>query len=306
MFRLSLDTVPDLVAYLIEKERFLTKPGRLITVSGEEDLIARYQMTFRDGKHSLPEIPEQHDLVAFVEGDWKDYSLSPQRQEKKRVDASSTLWDGLIEYQSKFVRAGTAIGLPRTSPTEIDHERVLRALAEESRFSRRKLSADLLYALGQSRPGSKFARVSFSINCPTRAYVFLTIPRPTGMQYDEYRESRSTVLLTYCHAVKFKFPHATEVVGIGTEPFSDGEASHEFVYVDLDFEVDDEHIEFWTDAMEEMGVFQSELTVRHQRDWEFPLQSDFTGEGREISVDGSVLNRKARRAAAARARSRRR
>lgn len=179
----ELDTVPDLVAYLECKERYLSQVGISLTVAGEEQLLARYICTIKNGKHTLPVIPEGTEYVALVEGDWEFYSTSPQRTAKREADAVSYLWDRLIEHQSSFIRAGTAIA-PFDLKIEVsDHELVARVLADESRLSRRALATHLLHALSQSEPGRKFARVVISRDKPGRAYVFLTAPKPKDITY---------------------------------------------------------------------------------------------------------------------------
>jgi hypothetical protein len=87
--------------------------------------------TMKDGKHALPHIPDGTSFAALIEGDWKFYSVSPQRAAKKTADNPSYMWDWLIEYQSSFIRAGIATSLPGLNPTASDHERIVRALADE-------------------------------------------------------------------------------------------------------------------------------------------------------------------------------
>lgn len=49
----ELDTVPDLVSYLACKEAFISTPGVLVSIPGEEEILAAYMLTLRDGQHSL-------------------------------------------------------------------------------------------------------------------------------------------------------------------------------------------------------------------------------------------------------------
>lgn len=156
----ELDTVPDLTEYFACKERFFRANGAIIRVAGEEELLARYMCTIKDGRHALPTIPAEADAVSLLEGDWRFYRSSPQRAAKREADEGSYMWDALIEYQASFVRAGTAIGLPNTPPETIDHERILRALAEETRLARRELAKHYCVALSESVPGKKFARMT--------------------------------------------------------------------------------------------------------------------------------------------------
>jgi hypothetical protein len=298
----ELDTVPDLVAYLGCKEAYFSRKSIKLTVAGEEQLIARYMCTMKDGKHALPDIPDGTSYVALVEGDWEFYSVSPQRSAKKAADAASYVWDSIIEYQSAFIRAATATSLPGLNPKASDHERVVRALADESRLSRRQLAAHLGHALTQSAPGKKFARVTLSGHRPDRAYVFLTAPRPEDVTYEQYRAMRSGALLTYCHGVKLRFPWVRESVGIACEPVSESGSSQDFLYVELD-DIHPEQTAEWQEAMMELDVLQSQsVTAISGRDREFPVAFNFS-KGTEFysAESGMPMNRAARRAMAKRA-----
>lgn len=303
----ELDTVPDLVAYLECKEAYLTRPGVQVSVAGEEQILARYMCTLTDGRHALPAVPTGTAAVAVVEGDWEFYSTSPQRAAKKAADAPSYMWDDLIEYQSSFIRTGTAIGLPDMPVAETDHERVVRVLADESRFSRRQLSAHFRYALSRSEPGKKFTRVVTSADKPNRAYVFLTAPKPSHVSYEQYRQMRADTLLTYCHGIKLKLTTVVEAVGIASEPFTESVSSQDFVYVDLREAFGAEEATRLQDAMTELEVLQSPTMKPFKgKEHEFPMPFNFSKGAEFVSADtGMPMNRAARRAMAKRARSKR-
>src|SRR5262249_27328724 len=154
--------------------------------------------------------PAKGELVHIAEGSWKVYRSSPQRAAKRDADRISYMWDALIEYQASFVRSGTAIALPSVQPETVDHERILRALAAESRLSRRELSKHFQVALSRSEVGKKFARMILSGDNMSQAYVFLTVPKPSDQDYQSYREVRSTALLAYCHGIKLRHPHVEQ------------------------------------------------------------------------------------------------
>jgi len=308
----ELDTIPDLIAYLECKEAYFSQPWVNITAAGEEQLLARYMCTMKDGKHTLPAIPQGTAFVALVEGDWEFYSVSPQRAAKKAADALSYMWDQLIEYQSSFIRAGTALALPALpefAANAPNHERIVRALADESRLSRRQLAVDFRYALSQSEPGKKFARVAFSGDRKNRAYVFLTAPKPANATYEEYREMRSGALLTYCHGVKLKFPWAVEAVGIASEPMTESVSSQDFMHVDLSgVPIDAEETQMWSGAMAELDILQSP-TMKEVKgtSHEFPVPFKFSrGPAFYSATNGMPMNRSSRRTMAKKARRKRR
>jgi len=292
----ELDTVPDLVDYLACKERYFGEHGVFMHFAGEEELLAQYMCTMENGRHALPKVPS--GAVVLPEGDWLFYRSSPQRAAKREADQGSYMWDDLIEYQASFVRAGTAIGLPETLPETIDHERILRALAAEPRLARRELASDFRFVLSKSEPGKKFARMTLSGNNMSRAYVFLTAPKPPDVDYQAYREMRSAALLAYCHGIKVRFSRVTEAIGIASEPFSEEVASQDFLYVDLTEEISPEESALWKDTMEELDVLQvpaKDVQYFGKKDHEFPIPFNFGGTKFYEYKSGAPMNRAERR-----------
>lgn len=294
----ELDTVPDLVDYLACKERYFGANGVFMHLAGEEELLAQYMCTMENGRHSLPKVPPGAGALTLLEGDWRFYRSSPQRAAKREADQGSYIWDALIEYQASFVRAGTAIGLPETPPEIIDHERILRALAAESRLARRELASHFRFALSKSEAGKKFARMALSGDNMSRAYVFLTAPKPLDVDYQAYREMRSAALLAYCHGIKVRFPHVTEAIGIASEPFSEKVASQDFLYVDLTEEMSPKESVVWNDTMEELDVLQAptkDVQYFGRKGHEFPMPFNFGGPKFYQYESGAPMNRAERR-----------
>jgi hypothetical protein len=294
----ELDTVPDLVDYLACKERYFGANGVLMHVAGEEELLAQYMCTMENGRHAFSKVPSGAGAVTLLEGDWQFYRSSPQRAAKRETDQGSYMWDALIEYQASFVRAGSAIGLPETIPETIDHERILRALAAEPRLARRELSSNFRFALSKSEPSKKFARMTLSGDNMSRAYVFLTAPKPPNVDYQTYREMRSATLLAYCHGIKVRFAHVTEAIGIASEPFSEKVASQDFVYVDLTEEMSPEESVVWKDTMEELDVLQApaeDVQYFGRKSHEFPMPFNFDEPKFYEYGSGSPMNRAERR-----------
>jgi hypothetical protein len=290
----ELDTVPDLVNYLASKELYFATNGVFMHVAGEEELLAQYMCTMENGRHALPEVPPGAGAVTILEGDWRFYRSSPQRAAKCEADRGSYMWDELIEHQASFVRSGTAIGLPGTSPETIDHERILRAFAAEPRLARRELASNLRFALSKSELGKKFARMILSGDNMSRAYVFLTVPKPPDDDYQAYREMRSAALLAYCHGIKVRFPRVIEAIGIASEPFSENVASQDFVYVDLTEEMSPEESVVWKDTMEELDVLQApaeDVQYFGRKSHEFPMPFNFDEPKFYEYGSGAPMNR---------------
>lgn len=273
----ELDTVPDLVAYLACKAAFISKPGVIVSIPGEEEVLARYMTTLKDGQHALPEIPEEMTYAALPEGDWEAYAKSAQRAAKREADKVSYLWDSIIEHQSNFIRAGTAITLLDQSTHRIEHERIVRAMAQQNRLARRQCGADLHYVLSRDEPAGVFARIHMSGSPPKRAFVFLAAKRRADMSYEEYRQSRLHFLTTYCHAIKGDMPTLQEAIGVSAEPFSEKESSFEFIYVDHSIEPNDVAKKGWRDMADELDILRpkTKLTLYKNTIKEFPIPFNF-------------------------------
>lgn len=293
----ELDTVPDLVAYLTAKEAFLQQRGVVLSVPGEEELLVTYMTTpLRDGQHAFPSLPPGVDFAALPEGDWRVYSTSPQRAAKRRADEQSYLWDDLIEYQSGFIRAGTATSPLGAPAEEVNHERIVRAMAQQTRLARRTLAADLHFVMSHNTPEQMFARVQMSGKPPNHAFVFLSMPKRAEITYDEYREERASVLAVYCHAVKDGVPTLKEAVGIASEPFSSQVSSQDFMWVDL-ADMTGEEMAHWREAADEMGILRgdTQATLRRGRDVEFPLPFAPDPQYKSQVMPGDLMNRAERR-----------
>jgi hypothetical protein len=275
----ELDTVPDLVEYLACKEKYLSQPGINFSVSGEEELITKYMLTIEEETHTLPVVPLGCDFAIIQEGDWKPYVQSRQRAAKKSADEISYLWDSLIEYQSSFIRAGTAVSILSKQGEVTNHERVARALAGETRLARRALSHGLKYALSQNVMGRIFSRIFIAGASLSRAFVFLTAPKPLDMAYEDYRAARFHSMMTYCMGLKSRFSNLTEAIAIGSEPFTEigAETSYDFLYVDLLKDMEGSEKVLWEQEVKDLGILRasSEIHMTYGRAREFPMPFNF-------------------------------
>jgi hypothetical protein len=297
----ELDTVPDLVTYLRKKEEFLQRPNTVFSVPGEEELLARYMSTMRDEEHAFPHVPDDVQCVALPEGDWQVYRNSPQWMAKQKANEISYMWDALIEHQSGFIRSGKAITVPWHPSTEpVHHERIVRALAAQPRLARRSLSADLHIAMQRSDPGRMFARIKMTGRPPSEAFVFLTIPRTEGEDYENtYRPRRMHALTVYCYAVKDTMPTLKEAIGVASEPFSEGTASQDFVHVDLT-EVSDAELKEWRKQADDLDILRAKTEMKLFRDKEpeFPVPFRFVDSPPTyLGPEGMPMNRTQRRQA---------
>lgn len=297
----ELDTVPDLVGYLKKKEEFLQQPGVIVSVPGEEELLARYMSTMRDEEHAFPKTRKGVNFVALPEGDWGVYRASPQWKAKQKANEISYMWDALIEHQSGFIRSGKAITVPwQPTMAGISHERIVRALAAQPRLARRSRSTDLQVAMHRSDPGRMFARIKMTGRPPDQAFVFLTIPRTEGEDYSTtYRHRRMHTLMVYCHAVKDGMPTLKQAIGVASEPFSEGTASQDFMHVDLS-EMSDEELKGWRRQADELDILRpkTEMKLFRHTEPEFPAPFRFVDSPPSyLGEKGMPMNRAARRQA---------
>ncbi len=145
-------------------------------------------------------VPKGANFIALPEGDWQVYRTSPQWQAKQQANEISYLWDALIEHQSKFIRSGKAISVPWLPDSDgSHHERIVRALASQPRLAHRSLSTDLHFVMQRSEPGRMFARIKMTGRPPDRAFVFLTMPRTEGEDYNATYRHRRMHALTVCY-----------------------------------------------------------------------------------------------------------
>jgi SEC-C motif-containing protein len=211
---MSLDTVSDFVAYLTKKEQFITA-GKLAIAFGEEDLLAYYLQNYNDHDEHDFLVPSGSEAVAVQEGMWQNFATHPQRLAQLRANEISYSWDGLIETFNKHLFAGTQYRA--THAGFRDQERLLRFLAREPRTIRRILSYALLEFIAKSPPDLRSTRVIPPRSPNGTHYVFLALPQPHEIDYDQYRTVRMNFLESLCMVTKLRYPDAQDIVGIATE-----------------------------------------------------------------------------------------
>jgi len=230
----EFDTITDFVDYIEMKELLLTKQGRIVLATGEEQLVAQYMSHINhEGKHYFGEIPEDIDGVSFLEGSWEEFIQSNEYKSKKEADKQSYLWDRLIEH---FIETHNKTGFNGEQLSVHYVEPALRILAMESRLRRRMLAPQLLGVIERKvNPGSRFARLGMSNSDPDNVYVFLSLPRPDYIKtYDEYREGRVALLLAHCKVAKLHAPEAKYIIGIACEPHNKRGSSEDLVLLKVD------------------------------------------------------------------------
>jgi hypothetical protein len=100
------------------------------------------------------------------------------------------------------------------------------------------------------------------------------------MTYEQYRESRMHYLTTYCNAIKEGIPTLQEAIGVSAEPFSEGEASFEFLYVDHSVPMSEEEHKEWRAMADELEILRptTPFALYKGSAKEFPMPFNFGPE----------------------------
>lgn len=235
----ELDTVFDLLQYLIKKEKLLSKKKPIIFATGEEQLLSRYITQLNQASEHDFNLPKEYDCILLDEGSWESMINNEQYLRKKQEDQISYTWDRLIEYFIKYGRGYEVSGNDKVSISEI--EQALRLMASEPRLRRRQLGYTILNLLEKSKSEGR-TRLLYSNDFPDIAYLFLIFPQLSNQPYNEYLKIRREILLAYCKVAKLITPSIKNIIGIATEPLNKVGASEDLIALELNE---------WTPEMEE-------------------------------------------------------
>ena len=224
----TLDTVSDFVSYLGKKEAFITS-GKLLSASGEDDLLAYYlKHVDYEGQHVF-HIDSDADAIIIREGIWNNFVNSPERKAQIEADEISYSWDKLIELFLTHIFNGTSYYLSHIDISE--QEKGLRLLARENRTRRRMLSLALHEILEKTPAHMRVTRTLLPSHLGDPYYLFLLLPRREHIDEKNYRDVRGSLLQQYCMITKLNFPEALDIVGIATESGIDSRyRSEDFLY----------------------------------------------------------------------------
>jgi hypothetical protein len=230
----ELDTITDFVQYLQARQQVI-RHEKLLYSPNEAELLSIYLKTVDErGRHSFP-LPEvlggdpDHQLL-LAEGMYRELISHAAYKAKKTANETSYIWDQLIRLFTDNIIAGTSVGIMGELPTAALAEPGLRVMAREDRTIRRALGSAFASALSEAerQKQDRFARVIL----PNRAfgdpeavaYVFLILAYPTGIQlkkgYQQYRNTRVAMLLTYCQAVLYEHRTLKRAIGIALDASS--------------------------------------------------------------------------------------
>lgn len=267
IFLQTLDTISDFVSYLERKENFI-RSGTQVVVTGEEDLLAYYLMHTNEMDVHDFAFGGEYKGVFLDEGFWNDFCNKPERKEQLRQDSISYIWDELIERFAHHVLNATQY---YTNDVKLSNSEIgLRFMARETRLARRMIAKVIIDLYMNTPDGTRRTRYLKPLSEKGPFYVFLSLPQPNFITYEQYREARSSLLEACCRVVKYKFPEAFDIVGFASEPARPNVGSSEdLLYLDA---------RQWSDELnEDAGRLQKDLgiltsaTLSHIHEQEYPV-----------------------------------
>lgn len=231
----ELDTVADFTDYLTRKAKLLQHSGCQFIIPGEEDLLTAYLTNL--GKDGTPRFRdfEAGSTVVMTEGSWKKFCKSRPYKARATASSLSYLWDDLIEYQASHMIHGSTerIFVGREENRTDGSERILRAMASESRLTRRFLGQTLREGRSISSQRKRFVRTVVQPE-RKRLYCFVFLPFFSDQQsHSDYREFRQYLLHLYCEGALLRFEDAKEIIGIAMAPYDSEIVSVDFMFFDV-------------------------------------------------------------------------
>ena len=308
----ELDTITDLTDYLAKKE-LLVRSGKLTISTGEEDLLA-YYMTHMESRHehgfTRPDgSPLRLSDSIAIENVYSELQTNPQFIAKKQADEISYLWDNLIEAFTKYMLAGTTL-VPGGEEFDLDqHEQGVRYMALVPRYQRRNFGDGIASALKIGQKHNRFVRAFISKEDAPGAetgFFFMTLQYPAfelDGGYEQYRAARHRMLEAYALSFLQKYPYLERIVGIATEPLPRDKdkrrASSEDLVLAMVPEWSDELL---ADLKERQELYDIMKDGRYR---EFDMSGNEWPELTPVTPQTGTMNRKQRRATAAKKRRKR-
>ena len=309
----ELDTIRDFTDYL-DKRAELVRSSRLTEPACEEDLLAYYAVRINsDGEHDFVSDDETNGgdagPVRVRRREYAKFENDPRYRAKRSADEISYMWDRLIETFTKHMLNGTSITLPGHRFVLEKNELGVRHMALQRRFHRRDLAAAVAGALERGRGEEVFFRMMMGKpgqSDSDTAFFILTVRCPNPQcpeeDYQRYRQVRTGLSARYALGILEKHAHLERVVGISCEPIgAKGRFSEDMIYAEQSDWTEEDRRQIRGDC-EEVGALRSDIRVRKRTVHEFPDLVHGVLHGKPISGGSSGMNRRQRRAQAARER----
>jgi hypothetical protein len=224
----ELDTISDLTAYLLKKEKLIRAP-QFHGAAGEEDLLAYYMVHMNaEQEHDFTK-PDgtawgPGDNFKIAQGQYAHLRRDRQYVAMKEANEISYIWDELIGTFTRPMLAGTTIVPEGQQFVLAEQEEAVRHMAQVPRHLRRmhseviadalKIGADQPRMVRAILPGLKEKDRSIG-------FFFLTLAVPNfdpPISYDDYRVVRRHLLEIYAWSFMQRNENLQRIVGIAREP----------------------------------------------------------------------------------------
>ncbi|KAA0069977.1 hypothetical protein [Tardiphaga sp. P9-11] len=244
----ELSTVADFLDYLRKKEA-LYDGGRYKRSFSELDLMAYFLWHDRS-------FPDHDGDFGTDPGLWQIVEADAQFLAGREQNRISAFWDRLIEYLTGLYMEEE---LETGNEHEVtDHERMVRLMAGETRFTRRLLSKWILDRADRARDG--YVGSMFPSPRADVVYVLFIGPGDGGGDHALYRDRRKKELVARCLAAKAACPDRNLVLGLALDARGVRGSSEDFILMDT---------ADWTEEqmqqgreIREMGQFFQAATTR--------------------------------------------
>jgi hypothetical protein len=236
----ELSTTADFLDYLRKKEALFAS-GRFTFAESELDLLGYFLW---NGREFVDHGAARFRLNPKL---WEQVEADPQFLAAREENKVGYFWDGLIEYLTKLYMMEQ---LEHGNDMPIaDHERLVRIMAAETRFSRRVLAKWVLERAERGKEGyvgSLLPSMQDGV-----LYVLLIGPGDGGKDHTEYRTARAEQLYARCIAAKAAQRDRSVIVGIAMDARGVKGSSEDFIYLNT---------EGWTnDAIQKAEKLRQEL-----------------------------------------------
>lgn len=261
----ELDTASDFVNYLTKKEKYLSAKDTDFVICGEEELLAHYLMHPLEDYQgfSFPPVPTNKSMIFIEEGAWRNFFESDAYSSWKKFNKISYEWDSLIESQTSHIKCGSAAVLKNSDVSINDiqaHELVLRAMADESRATRKVLASNYHLIRTNKTTENRIVRTIIIPNRPNRAYVLLILKFDPEMEYNEYRDTRRASLVGFCRACQLRKEGIDEVIGIASEQLDCSLITQDFTLMNFEGKLTQEEKENEVEVLKIAGIWKDSWT----------------------------------------------
>jgi hypothetical protein len=219
-----LDTVPDLLRYLSERQK-LAQSNCIVTSTGEENLLGLFLGNVNDDNlHGFDFLQGYHGV--FVdEGNLEEHVKSEAYRLKKKSDESSYVWD---RFMKQVYEEALSHNVTRIS----DHMRELFFwLARVNRTDRRLLGTSLLKAIDAAKTTGRFMRTIEPYSQDDQIWVIMALKRPDSVSLVDYLRVRRRMLQDYMLVARLKVGRECDVIGIELNAWRDEDPSQALVWL---------------------------------------------------------------------------